>query len=161
MCVCAGSMDVDLDRIIHCIKQGDEHGVETQLQQFNKEVTHSHIWHVPENTPVLLLRTYVWSIMSVLQFAQCFFFDAEERDRRKVSNVILLLSVKSVLPVFPSLHASASLAVCLWLAILLHQLPLILSQTDWVQADLPTNQRTVPTLIPSSLLFQLWTLNSR
>lgn len=52
-------------------------------------------------------------IMSVLQFAQCFFFDAEERDRRKVSNVILLLSVKSVLPVFPSLHASLSLPVCL------------------------------------------------
>ncbi|XP_029690295.1 synembryn-A isoform X2 [Takifugu rubripes] len=46
-------MDLDLDGIIRCIKQGDENGVDAQLQQFNKE------------------------------FAQCFFFDAEERDRRK------------------------------------------------------------------------------
>ncbi|KAM9336461.1 chaperone Ric-8A [Symphorus nematophorus] len=46
-------MDVDLEGIIQCIKQGNEHGVQTQLQEFNKE------------------------------FAQCFFFDAEERDRRK------------------------------------------------------------------------------
>ncbi|XP_041818074.1 synembryn-A [Chelmon rostratus] len=46
-------MDVDLEGIIQCIKQGDEKGVQTQLQEFNKE------------------------------FAQCFFFDAEERDRRK------------------------------------------------------------------------------
>ncbi|XP_068162095.1 synembryn-A isoform X2 [Antennarius striatus] len=48
-----GSMDVDLEGIIQCIKQGNENGVQTQLQEFNKE------------------------------FAQCFFFDAEERDRRK------------------------------------------------------------------------------
>ncbi|XP_068610590.1 synembryn-A [Brachionichthys hirsutus] len=48
-----GSMDVDLEGIIQCIKQGNEVGVQTQLQEFNKE------------------------------FAQCFFFDAEERDRRK------------------------------------------------------------------------------
>ncbi|XP_059180953.1 synembryn-A [Centropristis striata] len=46
-------MDVDLQGIIQCIKQGDENGVQTQLQDFNKE------------------------------YAQCFFFDAEERDRRK------------------------------------------------------------------------------
>ncbi|XP_045925382.1 synembryn-A [Micropterus dolomieu] len=46
-------MDVDLEGIIQCIKQGDENGVQTQLQEFNKE------------------------------YAQCFFFDAEERDRRK------------------------------------------------------------------------------
>ncbi|XP_035520085.1 synembryn-A isoform X2 [Morone saxatilis] len=46
-------MDVDLERIIQCIKQGNENGVQIQLQEFNKE------------------------------FAQCFFFDAEERDRRK------------------------------------------------------------------------------
>ncbi|XP_056221122.1 synembryn-A isoform X2 [Seriola aureovittata] len=46
-------MDVDVEGIIHCIKQGDENGVQTQLQEFNKE------------------------------YAQCFFFDAEERDRRK------------------------------------------------------------------------------
>lgn len=43
VCLCAGVMDVDLDGIIQCIKQGDEHGVHTQLQQFNKEVTHTHI----------------------------------------------------------------------------------------------------------------------
>ncbi|XP_034717023.1 synembryn-A isoform X2 [Etheostoma cragini] len=47
------SMDVDLEGIIQCIKQGDENGVQIQLQEFNKE------------------------------YAQCFFFDAEERDRRK------------------------------------------------------------------------------
>lgn len=35
-------MDLDLDGIIRCIKQGDENGVHTQLQQFNKEVTHVH-----------------------------------------------------------------------------------------------------------------------
>ncbi|KAM3592449.1 uncharacterized protein V6R79_019144 [Siganus canaliculatus] len=46
-------MDVDLEGIIQCIKQGDENGVQIQLQDFNKE------------------------------FAQCFFFDAEERERRK------------------------------------------------------------------------------
>ncbi|XP_076615522.1 chaperone Ric-8A [Chaetodon auriga] len=46
-------MDMDLEGIIQCIKQGDEKGVQTQLQEFNKE------------------------------FAQCFFFDAEERERRK------------------------------------------------------------------------------
>ncbi|XP_049916408.1 synembryn-A [Epinephelus moara] len=46
-------MDVDLEGIIQCIKQGDENGVQIQLQEFNKE------------------------------YAQCFFFDAEERDRRK------------------------------------------------------------------------------
>lgn len=39
MSVCAGSMD--LDGIIRCIKQGDENGVYTQLQQFNKEVRHT------------------------------------------------------------------------------------------------------------------------
>ncbi|XP_034563391.1 synembryn-A isoform X2 [Notolabrus celidotus] len=47
------SMVVDLEGIIHCIKQGDENGVQSQLQEFNKE------------------------------YAQCFFFDAEERERRK------------------------------------------------------------------------------
>lgn len=46
-------MDVDVEGIIHCIRQGDENGVQMQLQEFNKE------------------------------YAQCFFFDAEERDRRK------------------------------------------------------------------------------
>ncbi|KAG7227817.1 hypothetical protein INR49_013611 [Caranx melampygus] len=46
-------MDVDVEGIIQCIKQGDENGVQIQLQEFNKE------------------------------YAQCFFFDAEERDRRK------------------------------------------------------------------------------
>ncbi|KAF3853528.1 hypothetical protein F7725_014216 [Dissostichus mawsoni] len=47
------SMDVDLEGIIQCIKQGDESGVQTQLEEFNKE------------------------------YAQCFFFDSEERDKRK------------------------------------------------------------------------------
>eukprot|EP00064_Thunnus_orientalis_P014519 superscaffoldBa00002534_g14565 len=46
-------MDIDVEGIIQCIRQGDENGVQTQLQEFNKE------------------------------YAQCFFFDAEERDRRK------------------------------------------------------------------------------
>ncbi|KAM6897773.1 chaperone Ric-8A [Xenentodon cancila] len=46
-------MDVDVEGIIHCIKQGDENGVQIQLQEFNKE------------------------------YAQCFFFDADERERRK------------------------------------------------------------------------------
>lgn len=35
-------MDLDLDGIIRCIKRGDENGVDAQLQQFNKEVTHAH-----------------------------------------------------------------------------------------------------------------------
>ncbi|XP_060884082.1 synembryn-A [Labrus mixtus] len=46
-------MVVDLEGIIRCIKQGDENGVQSQLQEFNKE------------------------------YAQCFFFDAEERERRR------------------------------------------------------------------------------
>ncbi|KAM9716532.1 chaperone Ric-8A-like [Menidia menidia] len=46
-------MDVDVEGIIQCIKQGDENGVQIQLQEFNKE------------------------------YAQCFFFDAEERERQK------------------------------------------------------------------------------
>lgn len=48
-------MDLDLDGIIRCIKQGDENGVDAQLQQFNKEVTHAHVRHVPEDMPALLL----------------------------------------------------------------------------------------------------------
>ncbi|CAK6964240.1 synembryn-A [Scomber scombrus] len=46
-------MDIDVEGIIQCIRQGNENGVQTQLQEFNKE------------------------------YAQCFFFDTEERDRRK------------------------------------------------------------------------------
>lgn len=42
MCVCAGTMDVDLEGIIQYIKQGNENGVQTQLQEFNKEVTPTH-----------------------------------------------------------------------------------------------------------------------
>ncbi|XP_034427200.1 synembryn-A isoform X2 [Hippoglossus hippoglossus] len=53
VCVRAGTMDVDVEGIILCIKEGDETGVQTHLQEFNKE------------------------------YAQCFFFDADERDRRK------------------------------------------------------------------------------
>ncbi|KAM9817362.1 chaperone Ric-8A [Neosynchiropus ocellatus] len=46
-------MDVDVEGIIRCIRQADDNGVLVKLQQFNT------------------------------QFAQCFFFDVEERDRRK------------------------------------------------------------------------------
>ncbi|XP_054913980.1 synembryn-A isoform X2 [Poeciliopsis prolifica] len=46
-------MDMDIEGIIQCIKQGDENGVQMQLQQFNKE------------------------------YAQCFFFDADEREKRR------------------------------------------------------------------------------
>ncbi|XP_077406002.1 chaperone Ric-8A isoform X2 [Vanacampus margaritifer] len=46
-------MAVDVEGIIRCVRRGDVNGVHTQLQEFNKE------------------------------YAQCFFFDAEERDRRK------------------------------------------------------------------------------
>ncbi|XP_046906741.1 synembryn-A [Hypomesus transpacificus] len=46
-------MDLDVEGIIRCIRQGDEGGVETILQAFNRE------------------------------YAQCFFYDAEERNRRK------------------------------------------------------------------------------
>ncbi|CAN9509085.1 unnamed protein product [Ophioblennius macclurei] len=46
-------MNVDVEGIIQCIKRGDENGVQLQLQEFNKE------------------------------YAQCFFFDAEESERRK------------------------------------------------------------------------------
>ncbi|XP_069547345.1 synembryn-A [Brachyistius frenatus] len=46
-------MDVDVEGIIQCIKQGDGNGVQMQLQEFNKE------------------------------YAQCFFFDAEESEKRK------------------------------------------------------------------------------
>nr|CBN81357.1 Synembryn-A [Dicentrarchus labrax] len=58
-------MEVDLETIIQCIKQGNENGVQTQLQEFNKE------------------------------FAQCFFFDAEERDRRKNLAVVLLRFIRT------------------------------------------------------------------
>ncbi|XP_041830523.1 synembryn-A [Melanotaenia boesemani] len=46
-------MDVDVEGIIQCIKQGDENGVQIQLQEFNKE------------------------------YAQCFFIDTEEREKLK------------------------------------------------------------------------------
>ncbi|KAM4524283.1 chaperone Ric-8A-like isoform 1-T2 [Odontesthes bonariensis] len=46
-------MDVDVEGIIQCIKQGDEDGVQIQLQEFNKE------------------------------YAQCFFVDTEEREKQK------------------------------------------------------------------------------
>lgn len=42
VCLCAVSMVVDLEGIIYCIKQGDENGVQSQLQEFNKEVTITH-----------------------------------------------------------------------------------------------------------------------
>lgn len=32
-------MNVDIEGIIQCIKQGDENGVQIRLQEFNKEVT--------------------------------------------------------------------------------------------------------------------------
>lgn len=75
--VCTESMDVDLEGIIQCIKQGDESGVQAQLQGFNKEVMKSadasnyvckpllnhsvcvcvsHLLHPPAVRPVLLLR---------------------------------------------------------------------------------------------------------
>ncbi|MEQ2276558.1 hypothetical protein XENORESO_015048 [Xenotaenia resolanae] len=53
VCICTESMDVDIEGIIQCIKQGDENGVQMQLQEFNKE------------------------------YAQCFFFDADEREKRR------------------------------------------------------------------------------
>ncbi|CAJ1080974.1 synembryn-A isoform X1 [Xyrichtys novacula] len=46
-------MVVDLEGIIHCIKLGDETGIQSLLQEFNKE------------------------------YAECFFLDAEEREQRK------------------------------------------------------------------------------
>ncbi|XP_072311779.1 chaperone Ric-8A-like isoform X2 [Eucyclogobius newberryi] len=46
-------MDFDLEEIIQCIKRGDTDSVQIHLQEFNKE------------------------------YAQCFFFDKEERNRRK------------------------------------------------------------------------------
>lgn len=39
-------MDVDLEGIIQCIKQGDESGVQGQLQEFNKEVTPHRSSHI-------------------------------------------------------------------------------------------------------------------
>lgn len=39
--MCRESMDVDLEGIIQCIKQGDDSGVQAQLQGFNKEVMKS------------------------------------------------------------------------------------------------------------------------
>lgn len=39
-------MDIDLEGIIQCIKQGDETGVQTQLQEFNKEVTPHRSLHI-------------------------------------------------------------------------------------------------------------------
>lgn len=88
--VCTGSMDVDLEGIIQCIKLGDENGVQAQLQEFNKEVT------PPRNSHIFLSKLHLPAVnkssslplslsVSLLQFAQCFFFDAEERERRKVS----------------------------------------------------------------------------
>ncbi|XP_028332639.1 synembryn-A [Gouania willdenowi] len=46
-------MNVNMERIIQCIKQGDENSLQTQLQEFNKE------------------------------YAQCFFCDEEEKEQRK------------------------------------------------------------------------------
>lgn len=88
--VCTGSMDVDLEGIIQCIKLGDESGVQAQLQEFNKEVTpprNSHIFLPKLHLPAVIKSSSLPLSLSVslLQFAQCFFFDAEERERRKVS----------------------------------------------------------------------------
>ncbi|KAF6734681.1 Synembryn-A [Oryzias melastigma] len=58
-------MDVDVEGIIQCIKQGDENGVQMQLQEFNK------------------------------QYAQCFFFDAEERERRRNLGIVLVRFIRS------------------------------------------------------------------
>lgn len=85
MFVRAGSMDVDVEGIIQCIKQGDENGVQIQLQEFNKQVasqkslprTHSRVQVSSTNNKSFFCLT--------LQYAQCFFFDADERERRRVS----------------------------------------------------------------------------
>ncbi|KAL3967640.1 angiogenin [Sarotherodon galilaeus] len=60
-----GSMNVDIEGIIQCIKQGDENGVQIRLQEFNKE------------------------------YAQCFFFDAEERERRRNLGVVLVRFIRT------------------------------------------------------------------
>lgn len=44
-------MDVDVEGIIQCIKQGDENGVQMQLQEFNKQVA-SH--NPPLSLPTLI-----------------------------------------------------------------------------------------------------------
>ncbi|XP_073774216.1 chaperone Ric-8A isoform X2 [Danio rerio] len=45
---------MDVERIIECIREGDQKGLKAELQQFNRE------------------------------YAQCFFYDLEERERKKV-----------------------------------------------------------------------------
>ncbi|XP_076008093.1 chaperone Ric-8A-like [Genypterus blacodes] len=47
---------MDVEGIIQCIRQGDVSGIQTHLQEFNKE------------------------------YAQCFFFDAEEKERRRLKS---------------------------------------------------------------------------
>ncbi|GAA6081167.1 synembryn-A, partial [Tachysurus ichikawai] len=53
-------MAVNVEKIICCIKQGDQDNVLTQLDNYNTEAG-----------------------QCLTTFAHCFFFDVEERDRRK------------------------------------------------------------------------------
>lgn len=89
--VCTESMDVDLERIIQCIKQGDDSGVQAQLQGFNKEVI-ENLQHLQFClfkpfffNHLMCACVFASPVLLISQFAQCFFFDAEERERRKVS----------------------------------------------------------------------------
>lgn len=79
-------MDVDVEGIIQCIKQGDENGVQMQLQEFNKQVaSHNPPYPSPHSFSCRLIPKTTYLLVLTPQYAQCFFFDAEERERRRVS----------------------------------------------------------------------------
>lgn len=63
LCVCTVSMDIDLEGIIQCIKQGDETGVQTQLQGFNKEVTPHRSLHI---FCVMMKLCCLWHLQTII-----------------------------------------------------------------------------------------------
>lgn len=134
--VCAGSMDVDVEGIIHCIKQGDENGVQIQLQEFNREVAahiKSHIigpcipvfttFPLPAVCPVLLLRCRgEGATQSELCCCNPRHFNVTSCPLLffRLLPYALYTSISSTRP-------HPHLKVYLWLVILLYQLSLILS----------------------------------
>uniref|UniRef100_A0A8C6WW44 Synembryn n=1 Tax=Neogobius melanostomus TaxID=47308 RepID=A0A8C6WW44_9GOBI len=78
--------------IIQCIKRGDTASVQIHLQEFNKQVMLLHTDYFKWS------HVLVFGNMTVVlcwQYTQCFFFDKEERNRRKVS-LVLPLSLRSL-----------------------------------------------------------------
>lgn len=109
-CVFHAAMDVE--RIIQCIREGDQKGLKAELQQFNREVFTINYIHSSGSknqcinsiwcgiTGMSLQNNLLCTICNCSflmprsldsQYAQCFFYDLEERERKKVRYLSVIM----------------------------------------------------------------------